>query len=377
MKKLLYTVLIIFSISIITTGVNDSFAENPKIPNWIKMTAGFWVDDQISDDEFISALQFLLDKGILEVTSSDVVPTPTPAPTPAPAPTPTPAPTPAPAPAPAPTPAPTPTPTHPDYIIFSTDWVVGDEVEVAISFTTGEPPTDEYIAVDGTAILKIVNNNGKEVFKKTLNVNSNQFKTYIDNYTGNAELLYLYYIPESMIATSDEPLGTIYLNFKTKNGASFTIDNKISYLPEISKDELNKQFEKDYQKNGTTVNKTITQGDFKVTLNKVGNFKYADWNTDEYFRLDMTVTNVGNEKEMFYLDGLAVLDNNSNQYTEKFNLIDGSLESLEDIRSGVTINGFVLVEPLPENTKNITVVFELGHDQNYDDYTFEYDVRLR
>lgn len=38
------------------------------IPPWIKATAGFWYNDQISDKEFISALQFLIDNDILKVS---------------------------------------------------------------------------------------------------------------------------------------------------------------------------------------------------------------------------------------------------------------------------------------------------------------------
>lgn len=47
-----------------------------EIPSWIKDTARFWIDDQISDQEFIQALQYLIDKQILVIPShskTDVV----------------------------------------------------------------------------------------------------------------------------------------------------------------------------------------------------------------------------------------------------------------------------------------------------------------
>jgi len=51
-------------------------AEENLIPSWIKNTAGFWVNDQISDSEFINALQFLVKEGILVIPhptlSSDI-----------------------------------------------------------------------------------------------------------------------------------------------------------------------------------------------------------------------------------------------------------------------------------------------------------------
>ena len=55
---------------VIGLSVNVS-AEEDIIPSWIKTTAGFWVNDQIGDSEFIQALQYLITNGILEV------PTPT------------------------------------------------------------------------------------------------------------------------------------------------------------------------------------------------------------------------------------------------------------------------------------------------------------
>ena len=47
------------------TGVNDP---TPAIiPSWIKTTAGYWINDITSDDEFVNAIQFLVDEGIIIV----------------------------------------------------------------------------------------------------------------------------------------------------------------------------------------------------------------------------------------------------------------------------------------------------------------------
>jgi len=35
------------------------------IPTWVKNNAKLWVSDQISDDEFINSIQYLIKKGIL------------------------------------------------------------------------------------------------------------------------------------------------------------------------------------------------------------------------------------------------------------------------------------------------------------------------
>jgi micrococcal nuclease len=46
-------------------------AEEGLIPSWIKSTASFWVDGQIGDSEFISALQYLVKEGILTIPEEE------------------------------------------------------------------------------------------------------------------------------------------------------------------------------------------------------------------------------------------------------------------------------------------------------------------
>lgn len=46
-------------------------AEQNLIPSWIKNTAKFWVNGQIGDQEFIQALQYLVEKDILKIPPKD------------------------------------------------------------------------------------------------------------------------------------------------------------------------------------------------------------------------------------------------------------------------------------------------------------------
>ncbi len=73
MKKSLITALVaIFLLSSAAT-LNGVFAQDEmgrikvQIPSWIKTTAIFWVNDQSSDQEFLSALEFLIDNDIIRV----------------------------------------------------------------------------------------------------------------------------------------------------------------------------------------------------------------------------------------------------------------------------------------------------------------------
>ncbi len=52
------------------TGINDP---TPAIiPSWIKTPVGYWVGEFTSDDEFVNAMQFLIDEGIIVVPPSSL-----------------------------------------------------------------------------------------------------------------------------------------------------------------------------------------------------------------------------------------------------------------------------------------------------------------
>jgi len=49
----------------------EFFVISEKIPDWIKNNAKWWSSDSISDEEFISGLEHLIDIGIISVNPSD------------------------------------------------------------------------------------------------------------------------------------------------------------------------------------------------------------------------------------------------------------------------------------------------------------------
>jgi len=67
---------------VLVAGMTSSvYAEESLLPGWIKTIAGFWSSNQISDEEFVGALQYLVKEGILvipeEQTQIDLPPTKT------------------------------------------------------------------------------------------------------------------------------------------------------------------------------------------------------------------------------------------------------------------------------------------------------------
>ncbi|HXV65912.1 MAG TPA: phosphate/phosphite/phosphonate ABC transporter substrate-binding protein [Nitrosopumilaceae archaeon] len=45
-------------------------AQSDEIPSWVKNSAGWWSDGSISDGEFINAIEFLIEKGTIQIPSS-------------------------------------------------------------------------------------------------------------------------------------------------------------------------------------------------------------------------------------------------------------------------------------------------------------------
>jgi len=56
-------------IIVIPPTAQGSDGNSSAIPSWIKFTTGVWVDGNSSDDEFISAIQFLIKEGIMTISS--------------------------------------------------------------------------------------------------------------------------------------------------------------------------------------------------------------------------------------------------------------------------------------------------------------------
>ena len=59
-------VVAIFSITVVSISAEESL-----IPSWIKNTAGFWVDGDVSDKEFLSTMEWLIENNFIQVSSFD------------------------------------------------------------------------------------------------------------------------------------------------------------------------------------------------------------------------------------------------------------------------------------------------------------------
>ena len=66
-------VLILFSsllgLSILVSTPYSSAQEVAQIPNWIKNVSGWWANDEISEQEFLSGIEYLINNNIITISS--------------------------------------------------------------------------------------------------------------------------------------------------------------------------------------------------------------------------------------------------------------------------------------------------------------------
>lgn len=70
-KKYLVAAIAIFSLGLIFNLHENSYAEEEIFPLWLKDVAAWWGNDQITDQELVSTLQYLMDKKILTIPDRD------------------------------------------------------------------------------------------------------------------------------------------------------------------------------------------------------------------------------------------------------------------------------------------------------------------
>ena len=70
MKKIIYFLIALgFLIGITIGSSTNVIAQQASIPSWVKHNALWWGQGQISDDEFIKALQWLIDNSLIKLPS--------------------------------------------------------------------------------------------------------------------------------------------------------------------------------------------------------------------------------------------------------------------------------------------------------------------
>ena len=66
-----YVLIFVLIITILGLGLTTNVStENELVHHWVKNTAGWWADDKISETEFVNAIEFLVNEGIIQTDVS-------------------------------------------------------------------------------------------------------------------------------------------------------------------------------------------------------------------------------------------------------------------------------------------------------------------
>ena len=67
MKLGTYGILVIVASMVILPFVLSDTVKAQVIPDWVKDNASWWADDLISDQEFVKAIGWLIEKGVITI----------------------------------------------------------------------------------------------------------------------------------------------------------------------------------------------------------------------------------------------------------------------------------------------------------------------
>ena len=70
--KIQFSIVLILFFSLIGSSIlvtNSSAQEDVEIPSWVKNVSGWWAADEISEREFLTAIEYLINNNIISLSS--------------------------------------------------------------------------------------------------------------------------------------------------------------------------------------------------------------------------------------------------------------------------------------------------------------------
>ncbi len=72
---MVFSILCVALICVITMSVS-AFGQTSPIPNWVKNNAKWWSDGTITDEQYLSGIQYLVSQGTIKVSNVQTTTTP-------------------------------------------------------------------------------------------------------------------------------------------------------------------------------------------------------------------------------------------------------------------------------------------------------------
>jgi len=326
-------VLAVFVISISAISVYTISAQESLIPAWIKTTASFWVNDQVSDQEFLNAIQFLINNGVIEVSPQPTAPTPTYSPPPTPSYTP---------------------PTSAQYHPSSEGVSYVENMNQFTGFFVLRTDSGKTVTGNGELFLKITNSDGQEVFKTKIYIRNDLFETFVKDDTNEKYKAVKWNIPIQKIAPRSVSTGTLSMIFDETGDQDEPEEILVSInnLPNTGGSSIGSSS----GSNEWKVGKDMNIGPFKITIDKVSFVEDKGYPYGEYLRVDMSIYNKRNEIVELQFTQTILTDSNKFVYDSDWS----SRYKLQiDYPPDTSKKGFLLFEDVPKGTRSINLYFEV------------------
>ena len=171
----------------------------------------------------------------------------------------------------------------------------------------------KQVRADGDLEFTIYSAGEKLVYEKRATINKADFEK-VERLFGREKLLvYSWFIPFDDIGRYVSDNGRARLVFIPSGQSPLTpIEEEYVEIPKMSDEEIVQLYEGLYEQTAQTVQKTITKGNFAITLVRVGPFSHLGYETwgDEitHLRADLSVKNIGGEKDYIFESDAVILD---------------------------------------------------------------------
>jgi len=340
--------------------LNNVYADG-KMPSWIKNTFIWYGQGQISEDEVLNAIKYLLQKGIIQLDTKPFV-----------------------------QPNNNTNSSNSTTNVFNSTMAnsARDNSGIDQFYILGSPAYDKYtarfslkdnnqvnVADDGTVSLSITDNADNVVYQNTFTVKKSDFATYSTPLTNKNYLAYVWAIPVSDVGKGISGLGNAKLIFITNENRTYSITENAIPIPSYTNDELPQIYEQDYSKSALPINQQISQCNFQITVQRAGFFTTNGFTgSQEHFRVDMQVNVTGLRNQTFSSTSMVLRDNQGIQYNHESG---GTLDQPSQIPTGESRQGSVLFKKIPDNANFVDLVFQLGSDEKLKPCTFQYHIPLK
>lgn len=329
---------------VIGMSINAS-AQESIIPSWIKNTAKFWIEGKISDQEFLQAIKFLIENRILIVSQTETKQVEQ--------------------------------KSSPELISKEGKAVV-EKVSTSNEGISGSfgirDSKGNYFTNDGWLYLTIINSEGVKVYNNRLHFFSGDFKKSTDS-VGRQAYFVTWSIPFSQITPSTSSEGTIFVEFgqgSQGNPSNKVAEYKIDILP--FKGEMTARGSS-YAQTATKINKIGDAGPFRINVIIAGPYLEEKFGiAEEYFRIDLEITNQRETELTFAPQGLSVLTDENIAYSVDYG---GTLDTYMQIPGNSKKVGYYLFEKIPADKKNLDLVFSvLIYEDIFDTSNYTHDFKL-